>query len=238
MRAAASIFVLLLALSPLVVRADAPLRTLVFHYSMDARGFSGAPSMHGYGIVSENGAAGTAGGTGTVRVDVVKATPDGGLVVDVTQSVDRELHPLQTVRCAVYGRTEDVVCDQNVGATSTETVLLTYLGRFFYEPSRVGSSGRWHTSPQIHDKNVQIDNDFTVANTSGSLLTIRIDRTERGGGYVATTQGTLLYDAAMEVPQSIKVAVGTQRSGEQGDMNVELKLLTDSMASASGQTSH
>ncbi len=229
---------LLLWICPLVARADGPLRTVVYHYSMDARGFFGAPSMHGYGIVTENGAAGTAGGTGTVRVDVINATPDGGLVVDVTQNVDRALHPLQTIRCAIYGRTQDVVCDQNIGPTSTETVLLTYFGRFFYEPSRVDSGGHWHTSPQIHDKNVLIDNDFTVTKTDGNVLSVKIARTEKGGGFVATTQGTMLYDSSLDVPEYIKVAVATQRSGEQGDMNVELKLQSDSMASASGQTSH
>lgn len=228
---------LLFAFAPAVAQADTPIRTVVYRYSMDARGFYGAPSIAG-GMVTENGAEGTTGGTGTVRVDVIKATPDGGLLVDVTQDIDRELKPLQTLRCAVYGRTQDVVCDQNLGATSSETVLLTYFGRYFYEPSRVDASGRWHTTPTIHDKGVQIDNNFTVTKTNGNQLTIAINRTEKGGGYEATTQGTLLYDAAMDVPDYIKVAASTQRSGEQGDMNVELKLTSDSMASQSGQSSH
>ncbi|MBV8636485.1 MAG: hypothetical protein JO322_00230 [Candidatus Eremiobacteraeota bacterium] len=231
------VLAVLFALAPVAVHADTPLRTVVYRYSMDARGFFGAPSIQG-GMVTENGGSGTTGGTGTVRVDVVKATPDDGLLVDVTQNIDRELHPLQTLRCAIYGRTEDVVCDQNIGATSTETVLLTYFGRYFYEPSRVDSSGHWHTSPVIHDKGVQIDNDFTVTKKDGDLLTMHIDRIEKGGGYVATTQGSLVYDTAYEVPDYIKVAASTQRSGEQGDMNVELKLLSDSMAPRSGQSSH
>ncbi len=238
MSRAYALLVLVLALAPLCARADAPLRTVVYRYTMDARGFFGAPSTSVYGAVSENGAAGTAGRTGTIRVDVVKATSDGGLVVDVTQNIDRELHPLQTLRCAIYGRTEDVVCDQNVGATSTETVLLSYFGRYFYEPSRVDAAGRWHTSPQIHDKGVQIDNDFTVTKTDASLLTIKIARTEKGGGYMATTEGSLVYDTALDVPDAVHVAVTTQRSGEQGDMNVQLQLVSDSMAAQSGQTSH
>jgi hypothetical protein len=47
-----------------------------------------------------------------------------------------------------------------------------------------------------------------------------------------------MYDAAQSVPKSIKLATTIQRSGDQGDMNAELNLASDSMAPASGQTSH
>jgi hypothetical protein len=85
---------------------------------------------------------------------------------------------------------------------------------------------------------VTVDNDFSVSKTDGNQLTIKVARLEKGGGYVATTGGTLVYDTAYEVPDYLKVAVATQRSGEQGGMNVELKLLSDSMAAQSGQSSH
>ena len=238
MRAAASILILILALSPLVALADPPLRTVVYRYSVDEHGFTGAPNMHGYGVVTENGSSGLGGSTGTIRVDVISATSDGGLIVDVTQSIDRELRPLQTLRCAVYGRTEDVVCDQNLATTEAENILLMYLGRYFYEPVRVDAGGHWQTSPHFHDSQMTIANDFTVMKADGNAVTINVQRIEKGGGYYSKTQGTLLYDAALSVPDSIKLATTIQRSGDQGDMNAQLKLLSDSLASASGQTSH
>lgn len=238
MKRGCTALVALLAFLPIVSRADTPLRTVVYHYSVDEHGFTGAPSMQGYGVVTENGSSGLTGSTGTIRVDVLKATDDGGLTVDVTQSIDRQMRPLQTIRCALYGRTQDVVCDQNLTATEVESVLLMYFGRFFYEPSRVDASGRWHTSPHFHDSQMAIDNDFTVAKMDGNVLTIRVGRIEKGGGYYSKTEGKLVYDIAMDVPDSIKLATSIQRSGDQGDMNVALQLISDSMAPVSGQTSH
>ncbi len=223
---------------PVCARADAPLRTVVYHYSVDEHGFTGAPSASIYGAVSENGSSGLGGSTGTVRVDVMSATSDGGLVVDITQSIDRDLRPLQTLRCAVYGRTEDVVCDQNLATTEAENILLMYFGRYFYEASRVDAGGHWQTSPHFHDSQMAIVNDFTVSKADGNVLTIKVDRVEKGGGYYSKTQGTLVYDTARSVPDSIELATTIQRSGDQGDMDAKLKLLSDSMAPVGGQNSH
>lgn len=238
MRAAASILILVLALSPLVALADKPVRTVVYRYSVDEHGFTGAPSASVYGAVSENGSSGLGGSTGTIRADVIRATDDGGLVVDVTQSIDRELRPLQTLRCAVYGRTEDVVCDQNIAPTEAENILLMYFGRYFYESSRVDAGGHWQTSPHFHDSQMTIVNDFAVSKADGNVLTLKVNRVEKGGGYYSKTQGTLVYDVGLSIPDSIKLATTIQRSGDQGDMNANLKLLSDSMAPASGQNSH
>ncbi len=231
--------ILLLLFTPVLARADAPVRTVVYHFAMDARGFGSAPSMGGGpygGAVLENSDYGSSARSGTIRMDVVKATPDGGLVVDVSEHVDRELKDMQTVRCAVYGRSQSVICDQNLNATAEETVLLQYVGRFFYDPSRIDPAGRWHIDP--HMTNATIQNTYTAAKTDGNVITVTIDRSEKAMSYRSHTEGTLLYDAALNIPESIRTATTTQRSSAQGDMNVELKLLTDSMAPTTSQTSH
>lgn len=193
----------------------------------------------GGGAVAENGSMGSGSRTGTIRLDVIRATQDGGLVVDVTESIDRALHDLQTVRCAVYGKSQDVICDQNLNATPEEKVLLQYVGRMFYEPSYVDANGHWHTSPAVLVyKNMTIDNDYTVTKTDGNILTVKIDRSENGMQYRSQTDGSLIYDAALDIPDAIKIATTAQRSSGEGDMNVDLKLLKDSMAPATSQAAH
>jgi hypothetical protein len=215
----------------------APIRTLVYHFTIDARGFGTAAGAGAHGVVSTFQSASSGARSGQLRVEVAQATQDGGLVVDVTETIDRVLRPLQTVRCALYGATTDVICDQNLNPTSEEKTLLTYLGRAFYDPASVDANGHWHTTPKIHGV-LAVDNNFTVTATDGDVLTIGVARRESGGGYLAVTSGTLLYDGKMDIPTSIHLAVSAQRAGGQGDQNVDLKLLSDSMADSSSINSH
>ncbi|MDE2481428.1 MAG: hypothetical protein KGN02_04490 [bacterium] len=205
----------------------APLRTLNYHFEMDARGFGGTPYSD-QGLVYEGSESSSYSATGTIRVDVVEAAQDGGLVVDLTEHRDRAARDLQTIRCAVYGRTQAVVCNQNLNPTPEQTVLLQYLGRYFYEPSRVDDKGHWTVKPPI--TNMTIQNDYTVTKTDGSILTLKVARKEDGMGLDSTTDGTVVYDAQMSVPDSIKVATSSIQSGQQGDMNVSLTLTADSLA--------
>jgi hypothetical protein len=121
--------------------------------------------------------------------------------------------------------------------TNEEKALLTYLGRSFYDPANLDANGHWHTTPKIHNVLV-VDNDFTVKATDGDVLTIGVARRESGGGYLAVTSGTVLYDGKMDIPNSIHLSVDAQRAGGQGDQNVDLKLLSDSMADSGSTNSH
>lgn len=224
---------LLLALAmgfaPLALHAD-PLRTMVYHFDMDARGFGGAPGTTAHGTVAEHGSFNTDSRSGKITVAVQQATADGGLVIDLTEMVDREDKPRQTIRCAVYGATSDFVCSQDVPVTNEERVLVSYLGRQFFDPSRLDAKSHWQTEPKIKQGAMAIENDYTVTKVDGNVLTIAVDREERNGGYRVSTTGTLVYDAALDVPDSMKLAVAAARPGGQGDMNVQLQLLSDSMA--------
>ncbi len=237
MNVAYPILTLLLAGSAVVARADVPVRTVVYHFAIDSRGFGSAPSMGGGslgGMVMENSTFGTSGRTGTIKMDVIRATGDGGMVVDVTEHVDRELRDMQTVRCAVYGKSQSVICDQSLSATPEETVLLQYVGRYFYPESPDG--GHWHV--QVPSDNAKIDNDYTVTKNDGKVLTIAVDRTMKALSSTSHTTGTIRYDAALEIPDYVKTATSLQRDSNQGDTNVELRILSDSMAPQTSQTSH
>ena len=221
-----------------VLLAAAAIRTVVYQFAYDAHGFGGAPSINTYGIVNEGGSFGAGGRTGQITVNVVEATPDGGLVVDVGEMIDRAAKPLQTIRCGIYGASTDVVCDQNVGSTPEETALLTFLGREFYDSAKLDRENHWRTEPKFAWGAVKVENDFTVTSTSGSLLTLAVDHTERAGGYQATEKGTVVYDAPMEIPTSVHLAATAQRAGSQRDATVDLTLLSDSMAKTASQTPH
>ncbi|MGB6986028.1 MAG: hypothetical protein WBD74_08680 [Candidatus Aquilonibacter sp.] len=224
--------------APLVVQAD-PLRTVVYHFSIDASGFGNLPASSGVELLYDNGVGAASGArTGKIEVTVVQATPDGGLVVDGGETIDRADKPLQTIRCALYGATTDVVCDLNVGATLEELMLLTYLGRQFLDTSRLDDKGHWHTTPHVKSGTMDIQSDFTVSKVDGQKITITVDREERNGGYRSTTTGNLLYDAAMDVPDSIRLETAATQTRGEADVNLDCRLLSDSMAKTGSQNPH
>lgn len=222
---------------PVTRASAAPLRVLVYHYNYSETGFSQDASMGG-GTVSEDSGNGTAGRSGQMTIDVISATQDGGMVVDITQAVDRQLRPDQTLRCAVYGRTLDVVCDQHLIESPEEKTLLGFLGRFFYDPSKLDAKGHWQSEPSIRPSKATITNDFTVTKTTGDLLQIEILSSFKDGGVESTGTGTMAYDSAMEVPRSVHLDTRSNGSGTYADFIVDLALVSDSMAPGNGQNSH
>lgn len=210
--------------------AKAPLRTLVYHFEMDARGFGGSEMA--------NAQTGSTARSGKIKVEVVQAAGDGGLVVDVTESVDRQFRDMEKVRCAIYGKNLQIICDQNLFATQEETALLSYLGRGFLNVEGLDEKQHWHViTPWT---NMHEDSDFTIIKTDGSVATIQFVQKKRGGlsGAVEDTNGTMVYDSAMSVPSSVKLSTSRQGGGAGGDMNVKLNLVSDSMAPASSTNSH
>jgi len=213
---------------------DAPLRTVVYHYAIEGHGFGSSPGMGSVGgassTVFENSYSGSSSRTGTITVNVISATGDGGLVVDVKQEIDRQFKPLQTVRCALYGATTDVVCDQHLWISPETNALLVYFGRQFFEPTRLDDKGHWHVSPERINSGFKVDNDFTVLKADGKIVTIGVDREERAGGFRSTTTGSVVYDAGLDVPDSVDLQSEMAGSRSQGDVQIRLDLVSDSMA--------
>ena len=217
----------------------APLRELVYHFSYESSGFGQGAAMGGPfgGVVNEIGGMGSAARDGKITVDVVSATQDGGLVVDIGEQIDRRTRPLQTVRCAVYGDTIDVICDQNVGATAEETVLLDYVGRAFYDESKLDAGHHWQTTPRLKGR-WSLVYDFTVTGKDGDALNIAMDGHYKRGAMEATSTGTILYDAAMNIPRKVHLSNTAGGSATFGDTSVDLSLLSDSMAQTKAVNSH
>lgn len=211
---------------------------MVYYFDMDSRGFGGLPGESGHGTVNEGGSFNTDSRSGRITVLVQKATPDGGLVVDLTEMVNRADKPLQTIRCAIYGATSDFVCSQDVPVTNEERVLLAYIGRQFFDPTRLDAKNHWSSTPKIKNSAMDITNDYTVTKIDGTTLTIAIDREERNGGFKSSTSGTMVYDGVLDVPDSVKVAVTAAGTGDQGDMNVKIDLISDSMAKSTSPNPH
>jgi hypothetical protein len=230
----------LLALAVILVgrapAAETPVRILVYHFGYDVRGFASNPFMLG-GSAFEGGSSGSTGRTGTIEVDVIQATQDGGLVVDLIENVDRQPRPMQTLRCAVYGANSAHTCDRNLDPTDEEGALLDYVGRFFFDATRLDANQHWQTDPHL-TKPFQATRDFTVVKTDGGIVTVSLNGREVGGGYQATSTGTIVYDEAMSIPTLVHVNTDINNSGSQGDSVVDLKLVSDSLARTSSENAH
>jgi hypothetical protein len=225
---------MLLAVSMPLAAGAAPIRTLVYAFTYDARGFSNGSSMSATGAVSDSFGNGHAARSGKITVSVIEATPDGGLVVDVDEVIDRRLHPLQTVRCALYGTTADVICDQHVGQTAEEDAVLTFLGRGFYDPAHLDAKQSWQTSPRLHESGeISITDTFTVQKSDADMVTLDIDKEEKYAGSYWKESGTVIYDPGHLDARSVRI-IG---NGPRSDLNVSADLVSDSMAPAAGGAS-
>ncbi len=215
----------------------APLRVVVYHYAIDVHGFdsgmdSGFTNGHGYAQISQT--TSTNGVSGTITVDVLSAAQDGGLVVDATEKVDRADRPQQPIRCAVYADPENVICDQNLTQTGEVTgeitTLLTYLGRGFYDASRLDDKKHWKTDQPLNQGTGTVTSNYTVTKDDGGVVTIAVNRVLHVGPKVSTTNGTLQYDPAVSLPVKAHLVTDTSSNGDLGGSIVDFQLLSDSFA--------
>lgn len=230
---------LVFAAIPSFAHAD-PIRTMVYHYDIDARGFGSVPNSDSFDVLYGNGVSGFSGAhSGEITVTVVRDAPDGGLVVDVGETIDRTLRPLQTVRCAIYGATSDVLCDQNIGATAEEAMLLSYIdtGRQSLDPSRLATK-HWQSVPLLQRWAHTVHDVFTVDKVEGQVITIGVDRELRTAAYRTTTTGSLIYDASIDAADSMKLETATTRSHGDSDINFECRLVSDSAAESPSPNPH
>jgi hypothetical protein len=221
---------MLLALGLSAPARAAALRTLVYRYSIDAQNFGTSFSQGGYGNLSESTSGGTGGSTGEITVKVRAATQDGGLVVDAQEMVDRAERPKQPIRCAVYGHPDQVICDQHRSATAEEAAVLSYLGRFFYDPSRLDESGRWVVKQKLNQGTGSLISRFRASPADDGLVDIKVKRVLKLGAYLSTTTGTMLYNPKMEVPVSAKLRTDVEDGGNAGGSTVDFHLISDSFA--------
>ena len=178
------------------------------------------------------GAAVTA--KGSIGVDVVAATDDAGLVVDVSESAPERTRPKVRVVIGPDGAT--FYDPKNAESlTEEEITLVRWLARGFYgdHPTEPGTT--W-TVDQSANGHVDVER-YRVVARDAHQVTLDYALEEKVGGaagYAGTRGGSLVYDTAMIVP--VKATFQTESRRQVGTAyetmrtSVTLTLTTDSFA--------
>jgi hypothetical protein len=184
-----------------------PLRHLEYGFSVDYQ-TTGQVDTGAIGASAGVGRASYFGGTGrqgTMSIDILAAAHDGGLVVRASEWIDNQPRASQPFVCAVYPDTR-VICPQELPVTDAETILMTFMGRGFVDPSLIDANNHWQR--HYDDKFVSVVADFTVASTdsSGKIATIDgVSKTSSLNGanrnWIDTSK--FQYDLSMEVPTQV-----------------------------------
>jgi hypothetical protein len=195
------------------VAADPPLKVLR-HLTFDVSvgidsetqtkvaGFDGAVS----GLASDNN--GTTIGRGTISVDVVGATTDGGLVVDVSEDAPPRRAPVVRV-----GITEKALLyDPARVVTDEERTLLHFLARAFVGATELAPGTAW-----TEDMSAGATRDrttYTVTSVDVPAKTVALDivgssSASGPNGFDTRTRGTMTYDTGVLVPSAIEIRTDT-----------------------------
>ena len=150
---------------------------------------------------------------GTIRVSVVRAQPDGGLVVQLSEGVAAQPES-PSATCVVFPTTE-LVCDPNKTISLEEATLLRFLAPDFAGPARDQSRWEYKDGSQQSSFNAT----YTLLRNNAGVMTIGEHRTttgDAGPNSSAESRSTILYDTARAVPTAIhedlvqkKVSYGT-----------------------------
>ncbi len=214
------------------VRADAPLRHLVYSFTYES-------SEHG-AVTNDPGTSGAHSYTGklddsgTISVDVLREAADRGLVVVVSEA-GQYTRRAPAATCAVYGNTS-VVCDPNKHLNSEEYTLLRFLGANFFDPNVLDAKQHWSISQRKGASALTAD--YVVLRNDDGVMTIsetrHVDDTSQGST-TFNTEAKVDYNVKRLLPISIDDYTTEDRHG--GVLGVSsttyqttLKLVSDSMA--------
>lgn len=174
--------------------------------------------------------------SGTIAVDVVAATGDGGLAVDVSESEGRRSSP--PVRVGITD--ENLYYAADAGLTDEELVVLHYLARDLVKPTTLDPGTKWvddsHTGAAVD----RVEYTVKSVDDQTKVLDAEIAGTssQRGtGGFTATTTGSMTYDLGKLVPTRLDLITSTT-SDQNGrtvrvESDVQATLTGDSFAKTS-----
>jgi hypothetical protein len=196
--------------------APAPrvLRHLVFNVGVDIENRTDTKVS---GI--EGPASGTASdvGTqiekGTISVDVVAVTGDGGIVVDVSE--DTDTRKAGVARVAILGSA--VSYDPSRDVTEEEVDILRFLSRTFVKDGEISVGTAWTTDAQSGIGSDHAVYAVTAVDADAKTIDISVDeKTTQIGpkGFDGTTRGSVKYDMGVLVP--ISFSLDTRRQGHPG----------------------
>jgi hypothetical protein len=235
-----------IAAAPVVTHADPTMGQLVysFSYGSDQKivardSNTNAQNVDPNGNISggNNGMShysGSLSDKGTMTVNLIQQSSDGGLVVQISEQGEN-IHRAPLATCVVYGNT-NVLCDPNKTVYTEEYTLLRFLGSNFFDPTQLDAKKHW--SIVQNGGKVNVSADYTVNGDNNGMMQIGENRTVRapGGGSLTTDIQTRVdYDSKRSVPTFIDEYV-TQRhdNGVVGTSTTiyqtTLNLVSDSMA--------
>ncbi|MEO6912914.1 MAG: hypothetical protein ABI182_02690 [Candidatus Baltobacteraceae bacterium] len=170
---------------------------------------------------------------GTITADVLQATPDGGLVVEISEQAENA-RKAPVVKTAVYGDGR-VFYDTSQTMNDEELELLRALGRNFVDTSKLDAKNHWQITGSGTDLSVVAD--YTVKSNTNGILDIDMQRVIKVTGAQAqdtTTDGTIVYDLTDSMPTLIREESMARQQQQMDQYNtvqthIDLTLASDSM---------
>jgi hypothetical protein len=183
---------------------------------------------------AESHAGGRMSAQGLITVDVLEATEDAGLVVEVAENAPKRERPRVKIAVAADGA---LFYDPNAydHLSEEELAVVRWLGRNFYgdHPREIGTA--W-TVDQSANGHTDVER-YRVLARDDQRVTLDYaleERTTLAGGYSGTRAGSLVYDTAMIVPVRVTFeSVARRQLGEAYDTvrtSVKLTLTADTFA--------
>ncbi|HYZ16028.1 MAG TPA: hypothetical protein VE591_06485 [Candidatus Acidoferrum sp.] len=167
---------------------------------------------------------------GSVFVDVLATTQDGGLLVDVSETATGRAFPKARISVSSDGRLSyDAKEQPNV--SDEELSLLRWLARGFYSADRATDPGTsWNVD--ANNGGVRSSERYRVISNSGGKVNLDYKFESMANGYTVTRLGNVLYDTRLTVPVQVNYR-GEMRTDRLGaadttSSSVALSLTADS----------
>jgi len=137
---------------------------------------------------------------GAIAVDVVAATDDMGLIVDVAEDAPSRTHA--KVRVAIPSRGELLFDPKRAADVSEEErALLHWLARGFFS-ERSATPGTYWTVDESGEGRIDVER-YRVLSSDQHRVTLNYELEEKGAGsegFAGRRTGSLVYDTALVVP--------------------------------------
>lgn len=190
-----------------------------------------APTASGSGT---RGTGVTIATKGTIVVDIIQATDDAGLIVDVSEDAPKRMCPKLRVGVSAEGALLYDPADTDKLSVE-EAAVIRWLGRGFYgdHPTDVGTV--W-TVDQSSKGYTDVER-YRVVSREATRVTLNYgleESTTLAGGYAGSREGSLVYDTALVVPVKADFDAVAHRLLAEGyntkRTSVRLTLTADSFA--------
>lgn len=224
----------------------APIRHVVYTFTVGIQssktvrdsGIGTSPQPHISSVGgSSSGVAevkGSVSDEGTIVVDIVAESADGGLVVKVSEQA-RNGRTAEPALCAIYSWNLSAICNSEAKIYDEEGAIVRLVGRNFIASGMDAVSSHWLVPGTM--TNGSESNAFTVMSNHDGVLNITEDRITKVGGpdsYDATTSGTIRYNNVLTLPVGLH-ELAIRRNGSDGSGQttihtyIDLTLASDSM---------